>query len=95
MSKIHDERRRMMEDLRTNALVKSEKELEQTADNHILLMEKEVGIQKKYHSKFKEVLPIAKVLQFYRAEKDFPRWLLKQVRDRRNEGGGGRWQRNE
>jgi hypothetical protein len=89
---VHEERRNLLGDLRNNALAKSEAELERIADRHIALMEKEVSLQKKYHSKFKEVLPIAKVLQFYKAEKEFPRWLLKQVRDQRNENSGGRWQ---
>jgi hypothetical protein len=93
MHLIHQERRSLLGDLRDKALVKSEAELERVADRHIALMEQEVAIQKKYHSRFKEVLPIAKVLQFYKAEKEFPRWLLKQVRDQRREnGGGGRWQ---
>lgn len=90
MHVIREERRALLSDLRGNALAKSETELERIADRHIALMEKEVAVQKKYHSKFKEVLPIAKVLQFYKADKEFPRWLLRQVRDKRREGGGGR-----
>lgn len=90
VDKLREERFKILGDLKHNFDSKTDTELEKAADKHIELFEKEVALQRKYHSKFKEVLPIAKVLSLYKAEKEFPRWLLKQVRERRREEGGGR-----
>lgn len=89
VDKLRDERFKIFGDLKHNFGNKTDSELEVAADKHIELREKEIALERKYHSKFKEVLPIAKVLSLYKAEKEFPRWLLKQVRERRREEGGG------
>lgn len=58
----------------------SDKELEELADELIELKFKEAEISRKFYPKFKGVLPIEKVLKFYQAEEEFPRWVLKQIR---------------
>lgn len=69
----------------------SEKEMEQLADELIKFRVKQTEIFENYYPKFKSILPIEKVLRFYKAEEEFPRWVLKQVRQnqqkQQNQGG--------
>jgi len=51
--------------------VMSDSELEDLADRFLALRKEEYVIQENYHSKFKKVLPIKKVLMLYKAEKEF------------------------
>jgi hypothetical protein len=59
----------------------SDKEIEQTVDNEIILRQKELDLQKEYHAKFKAVLPIKKVAKLYQAEEQFKRVLLDKLKD--------------
>lgn len=68
----------------------SEKELEQLADELVDLRIKEGKIFEKYYPQFKSALSIEKVLQFYKAEEEFPRWVLRQVRQNQQMQGGNR-----
>ncbi len=58
-----------------------DKELEKLSDELIDLRVKEVQLEKSYHVKFKSVLPIKKVLKFYRAEVQFKTFFVRQMRD--------------
>ncbi len=66
----------------------NDKEVEKVVDGEIAFRQGELDIQKKYHTQFKQVLPIKKVAQLYRSEEDFKRELLKKIQDRK--GGGER-----
>lgn len=68
----------------------SDKEVEKVVDNEIVFRQSELDVIKKYHSQFKQVLPIKKVAVLYRTEEDFKRELLQRLQDRRNEMGGGK-----
>lgn len=61
----------------------SDKEVEQAVDNEMTFRQKELDLQKEYHSKFKTVLPIKKVAKLYEAEELFKRELLNKLRDRK------------
>jgi hypothetical protein len=58
----------------------SDKEVEQSVDNEIVYRQKELDIQKEYHTKFKAVLPIKKVAKLYQAEEQFKRVLLDKLK---------------
>lgn len=60
----------------------SDKEVEQEVDNEIVFRQKELDIQKEYHSKFKAILPIKKVARLYAAEDQFKMVLLNKLKDR-------------
>ncbi|MEN8119975.1 MAG: hypothetical protein ABFS35_06500 [Bacteroidota bacterium] len=57
------------------------KELEKLSDELIDQRVKEVQLEKIYHVKFKSVLPIKKVLKFYRAEVQFKTFFVRQMRN--------------
>lgn len=59
----------------------SDTEIEQTVDNEIIFRQKEIDLQKEYHSKFKAILPIKKVAKLYQAEEQFKKVLLDKLRD--------------
>lgn len=46
------------------------------------LEEQKLGISKKYQEQFKKVLPVAKVAQIDKVERDFKMWILSQVKQR-------------
>ncbi len=65
----------------------SEKEIEEITGKYIRLMKKESDLLQTYHEKFKEVLPIRKVMRIYVAEEQYKAFLLRQLRNRRiNQG---------
>ncbi|MBP6978810.1 MAG: hypothetical protein PHD61_04510 [Bacteroidales bacterium] len=61
--------------------VLTDEEATEIADNQIIKAQKLLDVQKEYHIKFKEVLPIQKVLKLYQAEKDFQHELLRKMRE--------------
>lgn len=80
VQKLRKSRRFEKEDTKNNFDSMSEKDLEKFIDDEIAFRQNELDILKKYHSKFKQVLPIKKVALLYRAEQDFKRELLKKMK---------------
>jgi hypothetical protein len=60
----------------------SEKDLEKIVDNEIIFRQSELDVMKKYHSQFKQVLPIKKVALLYKTEDDFKRFLINEIRNK-------------
>jgi shikimate kinase len=60
----------------------SDKEVEAAVENDMLFRQKELDLQKEYHTKFKSVLPIKKVAKLYAAEEQFKRVLLEKLKDK-------------
>jgi hypothetical protein len=52
-------------------------------EKFIRLTKEESDLFLAYHEKFKEVLPIKKVMQIYIAEEQYKTFLLRQLRNRR------------
>jgi len=75
------ERRKAFASFRQNIKTMSDKEIEQAADNYVLFNKKEADLLVTYHQKFKEVLPIKKVMKLYQTENQFKAFLLRQIRD--------------
>ena len=57
-------------------------EIERLVDGEIIFRQQELDILKKYHSEFKKILPIKKVALLYKAEEDYKKELLQQIKDR-------------
>lgn len=81
---IRKERRMKLKDARMDQENLSDKELESLVDYEITFRQKELDISKKYHARFKEVLPVRKVAKLYMAEEAFKRELLRQIQDKRS-----------
>jgi len=77
---IRESRRKEMGDAKKNIDGMTDKEVETMVDNDVNLRMKEAELLKTYHFKFKTVLPVKKVARLYRAEEDFKRELLKQIK---------------
>ena len=58
----------------------TDKELEQLVDNEIIFRQQELDITKKYHPQFKQILKPRKLALFYKAQEEFKKELLKQIR---------------
>ena len=83
--KMHELRRKRRQDereMKTGIDELSDKEVEQMVDNEMSFREKELAIQKEYHTKFKSILPVKKVAKLYRAEEQFKKVLLDKLKDK-------------
>lgn len=80
-----------LEELRTNHRMQlhalkedfaetSDAEIEKFVDKQLAFRQNEIDILKKYNPLFKKVLPIKKVAMLYKAEEEFKRQLLKQIK---------------
>lgn len=61
----------------------SDEQLHELADADISNMEEMTALRRQYHQKFKEILPIKKVVKLYAAERDFNRHLFNENRQGR------------
>lgn len=84
LQELRKKRREDMKNAKENFESMTDKEIEQLVDNEIVFRQKELDIQKEYHAKFKSVLPIKKIAQLYRADEEFKRFLLKELKDRKS-----------
>lgn len=83
---LREDRNNRYKDARSDFDSMSEKDIEKLVDGEITFRQQELDIIRKYHSSFKQVLPIRKVAKLYRAEEDFKRELLQRIREKRQEG---------
>jgi hypothetical protein len=65
----------------------TDQEAEKIADEYVQLEKKQADLLVEYNARFKKVLPPKKVLQLYKAEKQFTAFLLRQIRDRQRRDG--------
>jgi len=80
-------RRQLLARLRNKSGQLSDDELIKISDQYIQLQTDESKIAVEYHARFKQVLPISKVVEYYKAEEQFKIWLLNQVRRKQGPGG--------
>lgn len=66
----------------------SEAELMELADADISNMEEMAALRRGYHEKFKEILPLKKVIELYEAERNFNRRLYQEGRRNQSDGRG-------
>ena len=67
----------------------TDKEVDNIIADDIALRQQEGDILKKYHPRFKQVLPIKKVAKLFKSEEEFKRELLEKIRERKAQGKGG------
>ena len=77
---LRTSRRKENKKLATESM--TDQEAEQFVDNEIDFKVNEANLQKQYFNKFKQSLPVKKVALLIRAEDDFKRELLKQLKDK-------------
>jgi|LakMenEpi03Aug12_release.lakeMendotaPanAssembly.Ray.scaffolds.fasta_scaffold685009_1 hypothetical protein len=75
-------RRKEMKNLRDKLDQLNDKEAEGFIDGELNFKQKELDLQKAYFAKFKQVLPLSKVAMLMRAEDEFKKELLKQIKER-------------
>ena len=80
---IRKQRKKGLRNLPDDIAGMSEKDLEIIVDNEIIFRQDELDVIKKYHPKFKQVLPVRKVAMLYKAEEDFKRKLLELIKERK------------
>jgi Spy/CpxP family protein refolding chaperone len=81
--KLKELRKKRRQDLKTtkeNFDEMTDKEVEAAVDAEIIFRQKELEIQKEYHTKFKAVLPIKKVAKLYASEEEFKKVLLDKLK---------------
>ncbi|MFZ4740247.1 MAG: hypothetical protein ACOYLE_03700 [Bacteroidales bacterium] len=78
-------RKNNIEDKNVNPETISDKEAMDMADDQIIQAQKILDVRKKYHIEFKKVLPPKKLLKLYQAERDFKKFLLKEIKERRED----------
>ncbi len=60
----------------------TDKQALEIADSQIIQAQKMLDLRKKYHAEFKKVLSPKKLLLLYQAERDFKKFILKEIRQR-------------
>jgi len=63
----------------------SDQEIEKLADQFVNFSINEAELLAEYHKKFKDILPISKVMKLYEAENQFRNYLLRQIRNRQQQ----------
>jgi len=88
LEKSRAKRKAGMEETRKEPEKLTDAEIEKRIDAEMTFRQEELDIQKKYHSKFKQVLPMRKVARFYKAEEEFKRELIERLRQGRDNRPG-------
>jgi len=81
--KINSRKRQILKKFAKQNTNLNDNELTELIDNFIKLQLEEAKLANVYHEKFKTVLPIQKVIAYYRAEEKFKRMLLQQMQKRK------------
>ncbi|TLX74960.1 hypothetical protein E9993_11245 [Labilibacter sediminis] len=77
---LTQEKRVVTRDLQSNWETLSKEKKTQLVDDMVSFRLKEAELAQEYHNKFKDVLPIEKVIKLYNAENQFKTYLLRQIK---------------
>jgi hypothetical protein len=91
--RIHQEKVLLNRNFNQNGAVMTDKELTEAGDKYIALEVQEASLSQEFHSKFKAVLPPAKIIRLYQAENQYKLQLLSELQDRKQQGRGNLMQR--
>jgi Spy/CpxP family protein refolding chaperone len=80
MKALHKERRELMKERKAGEEL-TDAQVEELIQKHFSIKDKELALEKKYHTEFKKVLPVKKVAKLYRAEQQFKRDILKEMKE--------------
>ncbi|MFP4046905.1 MAG: hypothetical protein ACLFT4_03995 [Bacteroidales bacterium] len=81
-NKIDEERKKSMNAYLNNPDNFSRKEIEELVDNYVDYRMQKAELLEEYHQKFKEVLPVEKVVRVYVADYDFKAYLLNKIKNK-------------
>ncbi len=81
MQKIQKDKRARHRTIKQGMESLSDAELEKMINDEMAAKQKELDIEKKYHEKFKDILPMQKLALYYRAQDGFKRELLRKLQD--------------
>lgn len=84
-NKIRLDKNNLLKYINQNQANIDDKELEESGDRIIAYTVEEATLMQTYHKKFKEILPIKKVVRIYQTETQFNKILLEQLRNRRSQ----------
>lgn len=76
-----------------NGATMTDKELTEAGDKYIAIEIQEASLSQEYHSRFKEILPPAKIIRLYQAENQYKLQLLNELQNRKQQGRGNIMQR--
>jgi hypothetical protein len=76
-----------------NGATMTDKELTEAGDKYIAIEVQEASLSQEYHSRFKEILPPAKIIRLYQAENQYKLQLLNELQNRKQQGRGNFMQR--
>ena len=82
-SQIIEERKKTSLHFIQNFRTLADKEIEELTDKYIQSFDLETELLVEYYEKFKQVLPIRKVMRIYQAENQYKNFLLRQIRDQK------------
>jgi len=95
LEQLRKARRENLLNARDNWDQLSDAEVEKIVESELASRQQELDLLKKYHSRFKQVLPIKKVARLYKAQEDFKRELLERIKENRTESGPRPLRRNK
>ena len=72
---------------KTNQDKLNEAEIKRLTDRYVSYQQEEAKLLQTYTSRFKEILPIEKVLQIYITEAEFRKYLIEQIRQKKVKPG--------
>ena len=78
-NKIIETRKELTRNLVQNQQTLSDNEIEKIGNDYIASVIEEAELLQIYHERFKEVLPIRKVMRIYSTENQFKNYLLRQI----------------
>lgn len=81
MQKIQKEKRARHRMIKSDLNAMSDAEVEKMINDELASKQKELDIEKKYHERYKAVLPMQKLALYYRAQEGFKRELLRKLQE--------------
>lgn len=80
LENLRKNHRKMMNEAKDDFSQISDADVEKMVDEQINFRQKEIDVLKKFHPNFKKVLSVKKVALLYKAEEEFKRHLIKQIK---------------
>ncbi|MEO0473454.1 MAG: hypothetical protein AAF206_27830 [Bacteroidota bacterium] len=84
LEEVRQRSKQLQRNVRTTINSMTDNEVEDLVDEFMGLKAEEFRLNQQYHTDFKKVLPIRKVVLFYKAQADFNRELLQYIRENRS-----------
>lgn len=86
--RLRKEQRQLRHYMHKNAKSMTDQELEDKLDKFIQIQGDEADLQANYHKRFKKVLPVRKLVMYYRTEEMFRKRVLQELKDKQGDGEG-------